>query len=180
MSSSSFVQRATSFDPTAKPRKTVQRRTSFATISVREYEQTIGDSPSCLEGAPVTLGWSFRENRDIPLEEYENARQPFRRRQNDLVLGVNERRNKLVQSGVSLSDVLKAESFSSLKKSASSTSRFCSRKEISKKDIDKGIKKKTFAQSAKELEHKGKPSAQRRSSPPLQKLLQKQMASRAA
>jgi hypothetical protein len=177
MSSSSFVQRATSFDPTAKPRKTVQRRTSFATISVREYEQTIGDSPSCLEGAPVTLGWSFRENRDIPLEEYENARQPFRRRQGDLVLGVNERRNKLVQSGVSLSDVLKAESFSSLKKSAS---RFCSRKEISKKDIDKGIKKKTFAQSAKELEHKGKPSAQRRSSPPLQKLLQKQMASRAA
>ena len=118
--SSSSIRRVTSFEPDAvRPRKAVQRRTSFATISVREYEQTIGDSPTCLEGAPISLSWTFREGQDIPFEEYEQARQPCRRRRSELVLGVQERRNKLVQSGVPISDVLRAESLVTLKKSPS-------------------------------------------------------------
>lgn len=170
------VERTVSFDPSAiTPKKQVQRRTSFVTISVREYDQTIGDSPSCLDGAPVALGWSFQENRDIPFEEYEQSRQPFRRRRSDLVLGVQERRTKLVESGVSLSEVLKAESFAALKKSAS---RIRSRqaKTIDRKESGKDTTKKAIRQTAKVLDQKDKPAPSPRSSPPMQK----QMASRAA
>ena len=182
--SSSSIQRTVSFEPAAvKTRKTVQRRTSFATISVREYEQTIGDSPSCLEGAPVTLGWSFQENRDISIEEYEQSRQPFRRRRrSDLILGVNERRTKLIESGVALSDVLRAENFSALKKKAVRVRGSSSRMGLDGKE-QLGVGTRTInhvvsegAPKTKELKEKEKLTGQRRVSPPLQK----QMASRAA
>lgn len=171
--SSSSIRRVTSFEPDAvRPRKAVQRRTSFATISVREYEQTIGDSPTCLEGAPISLSWTFREGQDIPFEEYEQARQPCRRRRSELVLGVQERRNKLVQSGVPISDVLRAESLVTLKKSSS---RMSTRRTSNVNDRlhAKVANKKTNLSSLKELEQKEPP---KRTSPPLQK----QLASRAA
>lgn len=173
--SSSSVRRATSFEPDAvRPRKVVQRRTSFATISIREYEQTIGDSPSCLEGAPLSLSWTFHEGQDIPFEEYEQARQPCRRRRSELVLGAHERRNKLVQSGVPVSAVLRAESLVSLKKSSScmSTPRR-SNGSVHAKVATKIANKETKLPSLKELEQKEQP---KRISPPLQK----QLASRAA
>ncbi|KAL3779847.1 hypothetical protein HJC23_005773 [Cyclotella cryptica] len=136
--------------------KSVLRRTSFATISVREYEQTIGDSPSCHDGAPVALGWRFQESLELSLDEYEQARLPFRRRRSDLLLGVQQRRKKLVDSGVALLDVLRAENLVSLKKTASG--------------------KEPRRTPDLKLQQKGKPSNQCRLSPPLQK----QMASRAA
>lgn len=171
---SSSIERTTSFDPAVvKPKKTVYRRTSFAAVSVREYNQIIGDSPTCLAGAPVALGWSFQENSDIPLEEFEQARQPFRRRQSDLVLGVQERRSKLVESGVSLSDVLKAESFASLKKGAS---RLSSLKDVGSNVLAKSSRKKTSQQSSKKFDQKDKRATPPRTFPPLRK----QMVSRAA
>lgn len=167
---SSCIQRATSFDQAAvKARKCVQRRTSFASVSVREYRQTIGDSPCCAEGAPIMLDWHFEENHETTLEEYERARQPFRRHRSDLILGVHERRSKLVESGVSLSEVIRAEKFASLKKRVS-------RKDSNRKDFRMSTKATPDMNGIKEVECKRKPRAQRRASPPLQK----QMASRAA
>ena len=154
----SSIQCTTSFDPAAaKPReKSSLRRTSFTTISLREYEQTIGDSPSCQDGAPVALGWRFQDSREILLDDYEQARLHLRRKRSDLLLGVHQRRKKLLDSGVALLDVLRAESLASLKKTASG-------------------KEPTRTPDLK-LQPKGKSSNQRRLSPPLQK----QMASRAA
>lgn len=117
----------------------------------------------------MALGWSFQEYRDIPFEEYEQSRQPFRRRRSDLVLGMRERRSRLVESGVSLSDVLKAESLASLKKSAS---RLCLRKDANGKDL-KGTKEKA---AVKDIDQREKRDSPPRTSPPLQK----QMTSRAA
>ncbi|KAL7475032.1 hypothetical protein ACHAW6_000967 [Cyclotella cf. meneghiniana] len=154
----STTQCKTSSDPAgAKLReKSALRRTSFATISVREYEQTIGDSPSCQNGAPVALGWRYQDSREILLDDYEQARLPFRRQRSDLLLGVQQRRKKLVDSGVALLDVLRAESLASLQKTASG--------------------KEPMRTPDLKLQPKEKSSSQRRLSPPLQK----QMASRAA
>ncbi|KAL7516584.1 hypothetical protein ACHAWX_001584 [Stephanocyclus meneghinianus] len=154
----STTQYKTSSDPAgAKPsEKSALRRTSFTTISVREYEQTIGDSPSCQNGAPVALGWRYQDSREILLDDYEQARLPFRRRRSDLLLGVQQRRKKLVDSGVALLDVLRAESLASLQKTASG--------------------KEPMRTPDLKLQPKEKSSSQRRLSPPLQK----QMASRAA
>mmetsp|Transcript_11191 Transcript_11191/g.16494 ORF Transcript_11191/g.16494 Transcript_11191/m.16494 type:complete len:182 (+) Transcript_11191:156-701(+) len=92
----------------------VRRRTSFTTISVREYEQCLGDCPATQEGAPISLGWAYEEKQSISLDEYEEARKP-RRRRSELVLGVMERRQKLLSAGSSFLEVIHAERAVALK-----------------------------------------------------------------
>mmetsp|Transcript_3986 Transcript_3986/g.6135 ORF Transcript_3986/g.6135 Transcript_3986/m.6135 type:complete len:162 (+) Transcript_3986:153-638(+) len=89
-------------------RSQVSRRTSFTTISVREYEQCLGDCPATQEGAPISLSWNYEEKESISLDEYEEARKP-RRRRSELVLGVMERRQKLINAGSSFLEVIHAE-----------------------------------------------------------------------
>eukprot|EP00984_Skeletonema_dohrnii_P012476 scaffold5065_cov103-Skeletonema_dohrnii-CCMP3373.AAC.4 len=93
----------------------VRRRTSFTTISVREYEQCLGDCPATQEGAPISLGWAYEEKQSISLDEYEEARKPRRRRRSELVLGVMERRQKLLSAGSSFLEVIHAERAVALK-----------------------------------------------------------------
>lgn len=85
-----------------------RRRTSFTTISVREYEQCLGDCPATQEGAPISLSWAYEERKSISLDEYEEARKP-RRGRSELVLGVMERRQKLLSAGSSFLEVIRAE-----------------------------------------------------------------------
>jgi hypothetical protein len=91
-----------------------RRRTSFTTISVREYEQCLGDCPATQEGAPISLSWVYEEKKSISLDEYEEARKP-RRRRSELVLGVMERRQKLLSAGSSFLEVIHAERAVALK-----------------------------------------------------------------
>jgi len=91
-----------------------RRRTSFTTICVREYEQCLGDCPATKEGAPISLSWVYEERESIPLDEYEEARKP-RRRRSELVLGVMERRQKLLSAGSTFLEVIRAERAVALK-----------------------------------------------------------------
>lgn len=91
-----------------------RRRTSFTTISVREYEQCLGDCPATQEGAPISLSWAYEERKSIALDEYEEARKP-RRKRSELVLGVMERRQKLISAGSSFLEVINAERAVALK-----------------------------------------------------------------
>lgn len=116
-----IIHRRSSFaDLSAREKKhTISRRTSFSTIAVREYNQTIGDSPSCQEGAPISLGWTYHENTSVSLDEYENERIPQRRRRrSELVMGITERRQKLVGNGLSVLEVMRAERMNALKNNA--------------------------------------------------------------
>lgn len=91
-----------------------RKRASFSTITVREYTQTIGDSPSCQLGAPITLSWSYQEKDSVALDEYEKSRLQ-RRRRSELIMGVVERRKILVGYGLTLLDVMRAEHTVALK-----------------------------------------------------------------
>ena len=93
---------------TKKKHDQPRRRTSFTTISVREYEQCLGDCPATQEGAPISLSWAYEERKSISLDEYEEARKP-RRGRSELVLGVMERRQKLLSAGSSFLEVIRAE-----------------------------------------------------------------------
>ena len=99
------------------------RRCSFSTISVREYDQTVGDHPSCQEGAPITLGWKYAEQESISLDEFEKTREPQRRGRSDLILGVAERRRMLVKNGSTLMEILHAERFVAMKNGMASMGR---------------------------------------------------------
>lgn len=97
----------------------MRKRTSFSTISVREYDQTLGDSPSCLDGAPVSLDWTYQKEKSICLNKYEDSRHQQRRRRSELVMGAAERRKLLVGNGLSVLDVIRAERMVSLRNNGS-------------------------------------------------------------
>eukprot|EP00569_Conticribra_weissflogii_P007454 CAMPEP_0171341882 /NCGR_PEP_ID=MMETSP0878-20121228/12394_1 /TAXON_ID=67004 /ORGANISM="Thalassiosira weissflogii, Strain CCMP1336" /LENGTH=145 /DNA_ID=CAMNT_0011844349 /DNA_START=102 /DNA_END=539 /DNA_ORIENTATION=+ len=99
----------------------IRKRTSFSTISVREYYQTLGDNPSCLEGAPVSLDWTYKYEKSVSLDEYENSRQQ-RRRRSELILGADERRKLLIGNGLPIMEVIRAEKLVALKNRSSSCS----------------------------------------------------------
>lgn len=118
-------------------------------------------------------------NQVVSLDDYEEARQPYRRRRSDLVLGVEQRRKKLVENGVSISDVLRAESLASLKNKSAS------RKEPTEVPVQSVSKPESRLSTnqrrlspplQKQFEHKGKTNQRRLTPSPTQK----QMASRAA
>ena len=167
-----FSQHATSLDSIGMKSRNqlIQKSTSFSPIiSVREYKQTLGDTPSCLEGAPITLGWSFQEKNGISFEEYERSRQS--RICNDLILNTKQRRIILIRSGVPLSDILRAERFTSLKMKCTTRN-----DNVGRNKHTKEFKMTSRVQSVKEFENKEKLTNRNR----VYGTLQKQMASRAA
>mmetsp|Transcript_26083 Transcript_26083/g.47314 ORF Transcript_26083/g.47314 Transcript_26083/m.47314 type:complete len:174 (+) Transcript_26083:320-841(+) len=100
------------------------RRCSFSTISVREYDQTVGDNPSCQEGAPIALGWNYAERKSICVDEFEKARKTQRKtKRSDLLLGVVERRNMLVRNGTTIMEILHAERLVAMKNGMASMGR---------------------------------------------------------
>lgn len=72
----------------------VDRSVSFNNLQIREYDMTLGDHPSAVTGPPVQLSWEHKPQQDIPLEEYEQARQP-RRNRRQLRLSYREREQLL-------------------------------------------------------------------------------------
>lgn len=72
-----------------------RQNVSFNSITIREYDLTVGVHPSCSCGPPVTLDWKFREECSIPLECYEEKREP-RRTMRQMVMTDHTRRNILL------------------------------------------------------------------------------------
>mmetsp|Transcript_157 Transcript_157/g.230 ORF Transcript_157/g.230 Transcript_157/m.230 type:complete len:179 (+) Transcript_157:192-728(+) len=52
---------------------------SFDTITIRDYDITLGDNPTCSYGPPISLDWNYTEMDPIPLEHYEKTRHPRRK-----------------------------------------------------------------------------------------------------
>ena len=67
---------------TSVTRKTV----SFSSVQMRHHERTVGHNPSVSDNGPaLDLAWEYDEETCIPLEEYEENREP-RRNKSDLML----------------------------------------------------------------------------------------------
>ena len=90
-------------------------------VSVREYDQTLGDSPSCQEGAPISLGWKYAQQQSVPLEDFEKSRDGRRRSRCELILGAAERRRALMMNGSTLMEILHAERLVALKNGVASS-----------------------------------------------------------
>merc|ERR1711971_1162945 len=52
---------------------------SFDSVTVRRYDQTIGDNPSVSYGTPISLDWSYEEYDALDFDEYESSK-PLQRR----------------------------------------------------------------------------------------------------
>lgn len=74
-------------EPTSATRKMV----SFSSVQMRHHERTVGHNPSVSDNGPaLDLAWEYDEETCIPLEEYEENREP-RRNKSDLMLRRHER-----------------------------------------------------------------------------------------
>jgi hypothetical protein len=86
----------------------LKRSVSFSNLQIREYNVALSDHPSCSFGPPVQLSWDYREKLVVPVESYEEAREP-RRDFQDLVLSYYDRRFMLIkQAGYSKREVKQA------------------------------------------------------------------------
>lgn len=82
---------ASFFNMTPEPLK---KRVCFHNIHVRDYDQTIGDNPSCSYGTPVSLDWNYQENEALSIDMYEGNR--LRRRSlRDMHLNYYQRKHLL-------------------------------------------------------------------------------------
>jgi hypothetical protein len=69
------------------------KRVSFSTVSIRNYDITVGDSPSVSSGIPLSLDWVFVEETVVSLNEYESNRS----RRCTFLLSAEQRRHKLIE-----------------------------------------------------------------------------------
>jgi len=82
----------------------------FSDITIREYNLTLGDNPSCSSGAPVMLHWSYDPDATThQLDLYEKSRLEFTPRTRSQMVLPMSRRHELLKKewGVSTSDLLK-------------------------------------------------------------------------
>lgn len=83
---------ASFFNETPKP--IIKKRVCFHNIHVRDYDQTIGDHPSCSYGTPVSLDWNYQENEALNIDLYEGNRLT-RRSMRDMHLNYYQRKHLL-------------------------------------------------------------------------------------
>lgn len=76
-------------------RKSIKPSVSFHSISVREYNITMGDNPSCSYGVPIALGWEYQQHDAIPLSSTTNETP----RNNNFGLSHHARRQLLKNAG---------------------------------------------------------------------------------
>lgn len=57
-----------------------QRSVKFQSLHIRTYNQVLGDHPCCTSGLPISLGWTYNDETQVPINDYEICRNPRRNR----------------------------------------------------------------------------------------------------
>mmetsp|Transcript_17949 Transcript_17949/g.28989 ORF Transcript_17949/g.28989 Transcript_17949/m.28989 type:complete len:191 (-) Transcript_17949:126-698(-) len=74
----------------------IQKRVSFGSIQVREYERIPGDHPETSMGVPLTIGWAFKEQRAVPVPKSSGTNNNDKKRKNVPRLGAMTRKRLLM------------------------------------------------------------------------------------
>jgi hypothetical protein len=73
------------------------RSVKFQSLYIRTYNQVLGDHPCCTSGLPISLGWTYKDEQQISINDYEICRIP-RRNRCDLRLNDLVRRNIIMST----------------------------------------------------------------------------------
>ena len=97
----------TTTSTTSPPSPPFKRTVSFHKLTIREYDVTLSDHPSCSYGPPIQLGWEFHDELELYLDDYEHYRTYIPRRgRNDLLLSYQDRQVLLqYQAGYSNDEI---------------------------------------------------------------------------
>lgn len=84
------------------------RELRFGTVTIRRYEQTLGDNPACSLGPPLTLDWTFQQDDHTPtVDDYEAN--IHRRQRQEMMLSYYQRQDILSEKGFTKAQMLTAE-----------------------------------------------------------------------
>lgn len=84
-----------------------KRSVSFNSLTVREYDLTLGDHPSSASGPPIQLDWDHKNESVVDLNTYEQERQP-RKTRRQLKMSFEERERILQSKGYSMDELKNA------------------------------------------------------------------------
>ena len=62
-------------DPTGNHNKILKRPVSFDAVTIRTYNLTLGDHPSCTKGPALSLSWEYEQYKKIPIDIFEEFRE---------------------------------------------------------------------------------------------------------
>lgn len=80
----------------------------FDKITVREYNVTIGDNPSCIGGAPMSIDWRYSEEATLEVDDFERTRSSKRRSKEDLYIPLDKRHEILSMSNCPFTKIVMA------------------------------------------------------------------------
>jgi hypothetical protein len=69
---------------------------SFTSVTIRSYEQTIGDNPAVSYGTPISLDWNYEEHDSIQLDSYESKRSLHRKNLRQMAISHYKRKNLIL------------------------------------------------------------------------------------
>jgi hypothetical protein len=79
----------------------------FDSVSIRSYQQTMGDNPAVSIGPPIQLDWQYEQLGDEDIDAYESSRGYRRRKYHQLPMSYYRRKDVLLrQYGFSKEDLL--------------------------------------------------------------------------
>jgi hypothetical protein len=82
----------------------------FESVSIRSYQQTLGDNPGVSYGPPISLDWDYEEHQNIDIDEYEFKRGFQRRTMRQMVVSYYLRKSILTREyGFSEDELVKAK-----------------------------------------------------------------------
>mmetsp|Transcript_16999 Transcript_16999/g.25383 ORF Transcript_16999/g.25383 Transcript_16999/m.25383 type:complete len:295 (+) Transcript_16999:87-971(+) len=85
-----------------------KRSIKFDKVTIREYEVTAGDNPSCSSGVPIALGWKYNPvDKEVAIDEYEKCN-ATRGNSNAIQLSAEDRYTMLAIHGVPNSQITEA------------------------------------------------------------------------
>lgn len=91
--------------------KSTSSSVHFGSITLRHYEITLGDNPSCEAGPPLTLDWNYYEEEEQPtVDAFEIIRQPDRRNSAFLKLRPSAKKSILLSKGITKAEIRSAMS----------------------------------------------------------------------
>lgn len=61
-------------DNKSKTSNNTKKSVRFESVSIRVYDQCLGDHPCCSDGLPLSLDWTYSEESIIDIDTYENQK----------------------------------------------------------------------------------------------------------
>ena len=63
-----------------KRSSSIERKVSFSSVEIRQYNRILDDNPACSSGPSISIGWEYNSalTRNVDLGEYERLRKPYR------------------------------------------------------------------------------------------------------